>query len=346
MGVRSFTRPNVSSEPASPSLFLQLPVDILLYLFRAHLQPEPVSAVALSLTCRDLFCLVYPTANLNLRLDGVARETFQLLLEKDLGHQLWYCHGCSILHPISVSGPTVDWSYKPKYVWRWISRPGHDCLVLPDSGFRVDYQSLRLAMNRHFLGPPNGLPLENFKVAAVSCHPLYWGEQWSARIIKDELFLSCTRTLRPPVSWGEEALQDAVGCYGYVICRHVRAEKKAIWPVEALLPSADGLLVPCRDVVESCPWCLTDYATTIERRVEEVRERRDGRWTCRTRRHWVLTITSYHRLGSGRSPYDVTWEVFTTPSLIQFRNNTVYPQGAIKAAWEEGDGVPARAQRE
>jgi hypothetical protein len=166
-----------------------LPADIVSYLCQEHLQPA--SAVALSLACKDLFDLVFPRARLGL--NNAEREDLQLLLERDLGHGWWYCHSCSVLHPISAWGPTGGGSYRQPE--RYDRR--HDRRSLAGSRFTIGYQTVRLAMNRHFLGPPNDLPLENFEVKGItfSFGSVRWQEKWSAKILQDELFLFSRRTL-------------------------------------------------------------------------------------------------------------------------------------------------------
>lgn len=113
--------------------------DIMSYICREHL--PPAAAVALALTCKPLFSLVFETARLCL--DGSQRQELQLLLEKDLGHNWWYCHTCSVLHAISAQGLTGSGSRRP------LGEPDspHDSLFLCGSGFSIGYQSVRLAMN-------------------------------------------------------------------------------------------------------------------------------------------------------------------------------------------------------
>ncbi|KAK3988886.1 hypothetical protein QBC44DRAFT_328412 [Cladorrhinum sp. PSN332] len=188
-------------------------------------------------------------------------------------------------------------------------------------------------MNRHFLGPPNGLPLDRFQVENTSFGYLRWREKWSARILQDELFISATRTL----CWNhgtDEELRDAIDRDYYAVCRHVDMAKGARLSINALHPTT-GLFVLCRDVVESCDKCLTDYDTTVERRWIK-----DGRQK-RTRACWFITVTSYHRLGGGRSPSDVKWRAFAARGLWDLykisRDMTRYPRGAVREMWKEGE---------
>lgn len=101
--------------------------------------------------------------------------------------------------------------------------------------------------------------------------------------------------------------------------------------------SSTSLIVPCQEVIESCNKCLTDYDITVERRFTKVRDGRQKREI----RYWFITINSYHRLGSGRSPYDGKWRVFMRPNYLlgpgYSRDTTRYPQGAVRDAWKESE---------
>ncbi|KAH6650834.1 hypothetical protein F5144DRAFT_589217 [Chaetomium tenue] len=98
-------------------------------------------------------------------MNALERQDLQLLLEKDLGHAWWYCHCCSLLLPISTQGPTGGTRDSLSWVAGWdFNRPYHNRRWLEGSSFSVDYQSVRLVMNRHFLGPLK--------------------ERWSARIVQ------------------------------------------------------------------------------------------------------------------------------------------------------------------
>ncbi|KAK3379880.1 hypothetical protein B0T24DRAFT_613323 [Lasiosphaeria ovina] len=159
---------------------------------------------------------------------------------------------------------------------------------------------------------------------------LRWTENWSARILEDKLFLSATRTVN---GTGQE-LRDAIDKGRYSICGHVDMAM-----VSALHPStlSTGLFVPCRDAIESCNRCLTDYTTTAEQRFINIK---DGKLNL-TRACWLITVTSYHRLGSGRSPLDVKWHALATRGIRDLRTTPRdmirYPQGTVREVWKEGE---------
>jgi len=313
-----------------PSLFLELPVDIILYLFLEHL--PPVSALALSLTCKSLSPLASCQAG-KIRLSISDREAFLLILEKDVGHNRYYCHTCSILHFFSASEPYALASS----TWK-LSQDDcrHRALVyLTGSCITIGYHHVRLAMNRHFLGPPNGLALDKFQLEYPSRGPLYFQEIWSARILQDELFLSATRTLYRNQMTDQE-LRHAVDTDYHAICIHVDTIKHARYPIRALHlgSSSTGYFTPCRDVVESCSKCLTDYDTTVEQRWIKVKDGKEKQ----TRAYWFITITSYHRLGAGRSPSDAKWHAFSANGFLDQRtiqrDMVRYPPGSVRQVWK------------
>ncbi|KAK4124505.1 hypothetical protein N657DRAFT_571353, partial [Parathielavia appendiculata] len=125
---------------------------------------------------------------------------------------------------------------------------------LDGSGLNIDYQTVRLAMDRHFLGPPNGLSLENFNIEAISTSGsvLPWQEKWSARMIKDELGSDTTRTLSG-AGWADKAPGDALDKTPRQICGHIRTARPDFSSVNALRrPSSTSaaFFTPCRGLVD------------------------------------------------------------------------------------------------
>ena len=319
---------------------MELPVDIILYICRNHL--PPASTQALSLTCKSLFALASRQAGL--RLTTSDREEFLLLLEKDIGHNRYYCHTCRILHCF-----LHEHSVLQAAPW---TLPQNDCrrqnlVYLSGNSVAISYHHVRLAMNRHFLGPPNGLPLTRFRLdnASSTPGPLCWKQTWSARILHDELFLSATRTLCIP-DVTDEALRQAVDRVYHRVCNHVSTHKYTNCRVKALQrPGSTDLhcpFTPCWNIVESCRHCLTDYETTVERRW--IKTRGYGEQRGRVKASWFITVTSYHRLGGGRSPWDAKWRMFKsgrfTTSLDIPRNMFLYPHGEVRQMWKDAEGQP------
>jgi len=330
---RDASGPPQPLQPQSSSLLLQLPTDLVLYLCSEHLQPS--TAVALSLTCKSLFALLFPTTKP--RLTRPERLQLQLLLERDPAYNLWYCDTCCFLHRISSKGPTKGAVPEPNY-------PDHTALLLSGSGFALTHQAVRLAMNRYLLGAPYGLPLDAFNLSLTAAGPLRWKEDWSARIIQGELFLSCRRTA-DGLSLSDADLRSALNHADppYQLCGHMTTSSWALTGLHALTRGSiqpGEIFTPCRCYVESCSHCLSDFVTMVEPRV---RTRRFGK----DERYWAFAVNSYHRLGSGRVPSDEAWQAFvgkrqsTTYNL--WRDMWVHPRASVQKAWHEaGAGGSSR----
>ncbi|KAK1768442.1 hypothetical protein QBC33DRAFT_377470 [Phialemonium atrogriseum] len=223
------------------SAFMQLPVDLVLLISDSFL--DPISALALSLTCKDLFNMLFvkPLP----RLENSDQEAFLLLLEKDVSRQRprYYCHACVRLHSFDPTreGPTTsDYGRALEY---------NDCrrsrAYLDGGEFTIGYHHARLIMNQHLYGAPQDLALSAFDITyrpgdypqqglALSAfdithrpgdYLLRWGQQWSARIIDDELFLSATHTLRFDGTEGD--FRDMLDQRKYNVCAYVGTKKHA-----------------------------------------------------------------------------------------------------------------------
>ena len=333
--------PHIKRNPtASPSLLLHLPIDILL-LISDKLDETPEAIIALGLTCKAFHTLFIPRAPV---LGRRARDFLLLLLEKDpgVGSHSYFCPLCRKLHHFSPEcGPlthehTTD-NPEHKYL-----RPCYDgssfCLWCGE--YSLGYHHARLVMNRHFYGAPCGLPLRNLNATSVysSLFPL-WKQNWSARIIGDELFLRATHTADSD-GMSDRAFRSKIdqGLH-YYICNHLNA-KYDIDPLKRLRASsyeAGELFAEGRDVVRSCALCLTDYCTTIERKAAR-NSVLPGIWdrnqSARTR--WVITIVAYHRLGNCRSPLGWKWSSITGtlgPGLGSSRGDRGYPAGFARDKW-------------
>lgn len=313
-----------------------MPVDIIVYLALHHL--PSASAKALSVSCKHLRAVV-PMPN-GLPLSRSAFREYLPLLEKDCGGTHHYCHTCRRLHPFSASDPNMASALDTDpFALPWDdNRP---CLIENSVQFdgpavTISYNHVRLVMNRHLFGAPAGLPLSAFRLDNTSSPadgPLRWHQSWSARIIDNELFLRCTRTL---VSPGEavtaRAARDAIDDGEYRICKHVGAlSRYKSFDVEALQrPSGNGheLFTPCSEMPGSCGHCLTDYVTTVECSGE------DEDAECR------ITLTSWHRLGGGRSPEDEKWEMFASDGFagdLVVRDVVRYANGEARRAWMDDE---------
>ncbi|KAI6093482.1 hypothetical protein F4821DRAFT_274094 [Hypoxylon rubiginosum] len=290
--------------------FRKLPTELIDLIFEDFL--DPVTATALSLTCKDLRNGHYRVPQ---RLNLLDRRLLLLLLENDSTSQrpVYFCHHCVGLHSFDPvrEGPTHpslphfkfgpdDWPLAP---YGRLNDCCQDIVRVDGNNFVIEYRHVRLIMNQHFYGGA-GLPLSTFN---VTCRPEYddgrWSQKWSARIIDDELFLSATHTLNYRGSKGD--FREIVNRSECNICAHVKLNE--LWTIfGGDVSGAEGtparswprrnFLEPCGNVHHVCISCATDFTITVEERSEPER--------------WVLTIVTYHQLGSCRYPNDPRWVAF------------------------------------
>jgi hypothetical protein len=315
------------------SLLLQLPAEILLQIAN---QLGPAHTIVLALTCKTSFDFFYPDAQARIR--PSTRGPLLLALEKDLGHLLYYCHLCNILHPFTSS-------WRPGRAQELDSAGDRPRCIdrqhfSPNIGMLIGYPHARLVMNRHFLGAPHGLPLSQFDFEhTVRGHRSRWIQHWTARVINDELFLCCTHKM---TDWHGTAqiVQEVLNKRSYDVCHHVGTEEVAHLSLRTTgishresdylkrLLSEQSL--PCHNASGSCNVCLTDYQTTIEWRQRSS--------AMRNQSGWDITIVSYHQLGECRSPFDPKWQAFAVERSRRRavpRDATRYPPGSVKEAWEK-----------
>lgn len=232
----------------------ELPRDIVVYLCQEHLAPAP--AIALSLTCRDLFELLSRNIEYLLPLDKPDKAELCELLEKDISHNYYFCAICPSLHPFSVlQGPSCGDTVS--------ALPQHDCRrwrwALKGSYFTLGLHHVRLAVNRHLFGRSSGIPLELFALRNLSWTHPSWLEDWSARIIDGDLFLASTRTFR----WysATDELCTFLHRQVYHLCEHV-----GLKDVQTLRPRGNiGIAMEYfLDIFGLCRECFMDYTFTAE----------------------------------------------------------------------------------
>ncbi|KAI0969363.1 hypothetical protein F4678DRAFT_473973 [Xylaria arbuscula] len=336
---------------ASPAgSLLNTPVKVFL-LISDRLSPDALAA--LSLTCKPFYLILKERIQLN----SADRNTLLLLLEKDLGDKLYYCHFCSRLHPFSPSWTPVD-SYLRA---RKIQNCCYECCPVLGQAFSlskpyhygIGYHHARLVMNRHLFGAPRGLPLDHLHRRFVELSPRSWTQDWSARIVDNELFLRAIH-----VFYGQDSVCSgaAIGHEDHFICPHIMTAMPLgykvyfIDEIPELKDHHDHRLIPCRDILRSCPRCLTDYQITIERAEGCERPLRttptihQKAWVSDGNPHeaphaagWQITIVTYHQVGSCRSPQDWKWKTLTfgLPLLKSPRSEGSYPSGAVIRKWQQ-----------
>ncbi|KAI1765275.1 hypothetical protein GGR53DRAFT_266792 [Hypoxylon sp. FL1150] len=319
---------SVRNNMVGPFNFMNLPLDLIVRISYDFL--DPVTTVALSLACKDLRCLLLPIIPPKIIFTEL-RELL-LLLENDATSQrpIYFCHQCIRLHPFDPVGEGPTCRRASSFGFRWDLWPyvDHffqmrdcrmDAVQVDGSNFAIRYRHVRLVMNQHFRGAGAGLPPSAFEVAY---RPAWdggsWASSWSARVIDDEFHLSATHTL--DFTGSRARLRAFLNVTRCTICAHVKPKPCWIGFCDAV-----GFVAPCYNVFHrSCRSCATDYTVTIRRCAPERR---------------VITIVTYHNLGSCRLPEDPKWITFRGGSLFAMETGPLRDTlhslpGSVRKKWE------------
>jgi hypothetical protein len=173
--------PSSQACSASPPMLLQQPLDIVLLISETL---QPADAVALSLTCRALFRLLFSDARKRLTKVSTGWVSLLLRLERDprVGDRYYYCQICRKLCPFIGEQDGRYYLYEQlgyeQAAYRRLRNLGyHHCDITRgmrfqlDGGFGFTFYQARLVMNRHFYGLRMGLPLSVFTVQLRGVRP-------------------------------------------------------------------------------------------------------------------------------------------------------------------------------
>ncbi|OTA89204.1 hypothetical protein M434DRAFT_14694 [Hypoxylon sp. CO27-5] len=341
-------RPDQSSQPSTeadvPPL-LNLPLELVFMISEKFL--DPASALALSLTCKDLKAAIF--AKSRRRSKHNDWRVFLPLLEKDVSRcrPTYYCDDCVCLH---YYDPAQDNPAMHSHLH--IFRYG-DCrrnsLYLPGTNFVFGYHHARLLMNQYLYGAPHDW--FNNKFGSSKHHGQHsprWTQKWASKVIAGELFLSATHTVSF-IGDGND-FRHILDYNDYNICRHV-GTRKSFENSYHRGEGSDGLLMYWQRFGDigntilvsdrsafSPPWAPIRVIDSF--RIEDrffvppahraMRVCTDVPGSCGfcatdyattlekrvigggrpVRQEWTLTITAYHYLGDCRSPYDRKWAAF------------------------------------
>lgn len=300
---------------------------------------SPASVAALSLTSKYLRAvLLYNNMiDQSLRVNGEQRIEFLGLLERDIGQRFFLCTRCAILRRFqSGCGPMQ------KHYRFWTCGCSHmedtyGC-SLP---YLLSHHHVRLIINRHLYGPDHGLSLRDLEAGCVT--PFFggeegWRQEWSARIINDELFLRVKHKIH---GHHEQRLRQIIDTGFYLICNHTWLEAgHPEWPVALRTPSpgasdsdslagsvTEPLFTECEESHGSCGICLTDYTVNVRLRTSNHQA---------GSRDWEIAVTSYHQLGEGRSHSDWKWTLFAgktnSPPMLEAGSDS-HLAGTVMAQW-------------
>lgn len=301
-----------------------LPIELVLMICN-HLKMDPVSSCSLAITCRSLFSILihherFPS------LDKEHKNTFLCLLEGDIGNKYYLCGSCTRLHRFEKSwGPTSPDSHRR---CQTIYAAGH----VPR--YDLDYHHVRLVMNHYRSGGATGIPLKNLNQTVFTTksptarYSGIWRQDWSARIISNQLFLSARHTFQ---SRDEREFRQTLDSGSGRICSHIgtappRTGEPSPLPLDPL-PLRPGKLEACWKLPGSCRRCLTDYILTIETPQACAKQLWRGKWR--------ISITTYHQVGDGTSLWDWNRLAFRNwPYAHPKRDPEEYPPGIFKETWK------------
>lgn len=180
------------------------------------------------------------------------------------------------------------------------------------------------------------LPLNSVPVL-----PWKFKHSYISKIVDDELYLASFHHITgPAVSIAK--FEHLLGSIGLNVCAHLSCcnlqrlgYSRPAW-YDDCIPQADT--VPCKfgniqqgpvdfnEDVDSCQYCFTDYMVSI-RGVEGMAD-------------WNLELSTYHRLGSCRSPDDPAWWSMTGQILrmIHRSDHQEFGAGEVRRRWHQGHG--------
>ena len=269
------------------SAFLQLPIDIVLYLLD-YLREETL--LCLAMTCKPLYALVSSKSR---RISERGRRLFLQLLEGDVPGT-YYCYDCDKLRPmpqyrVGDGGEDVC----PKHSARGA--------VFDIGKYRLPYRAARLVMNRHLYGPEHGIPLRNIEKHTRYKFPMLGVERresLTARIIDDELFIRMEITMEH-LRANTRVLRWFVDGCNTAVCLHTDTGNQNYHRFTCLMiPTPEriqyltaeptpGSFAPCEEAVTRCNTCFRDVVTTI-------------RWRGYRKKGWIVRVVAYTSLGKCR----------------------------------------------
>ncbi|KAI1210218.1 uncharacterized protein F4807DRAFT_73398 [Annulohypoxylon truncatum] len=335
---------------------LELPAEMVLAV-SDHL-PDG-DKICLALTCKDLFFLLGVKSKKQLKPSTM--EELSCRLEKDIPW-VCYCHFCKALVRFYKDGtgsnhinPTTHLHSVERdlFLYHSILHSIH----FPGSTFTLPYFRARLVTNYQILGPQHGIPpahlsyqqpdalfsstrhpddaslhyqfsfkndlltffsLADLQIAPQICHK----ESWAAKMVGDELFLSATRSW---VHSGADngALQSYL-LHSYLkVCMHTMIWEVFSDVINVHSTGSRSVDISGLHITGWCKNCLTDWDTSVE-------------WISPAH-GLMITFTTYHNLGSCRSPFHWKWRAMCEG--WRYTENRDKPSGAVKSGWLDTKGT-------
>lgn len=262
----------------------------------------------------------------------------------------YFCHSCIKLHPwrnmcfLCLKRPCrkcgqrpivwTDWDCsKPDYI-AYESGPG-SAFVGPDC-FCISYIAAHVTMKRHRLGRTHGLPPSALNPDRVRqrCPGATTTRCGTVRIIDDHLMASVRLKFSSVKGDPVSGLRGFIDRDGPWICHHLRIGARRPFCREKQVPelekrgSSGEEFLPCSSSVRSCIACMSDYCIDIKRRS--------------SKKGWVINITTYHDLGTARTPFEWEWMVLKeecSRAPPRWVHGDARAAGTVRNKWLRADGI-------
>lgn len=296
---------------------LDIPGEIIIMITR-HL--DSVSRLSLDLTCQNFYYLAQAV-----ELSISEKRELLLLIEEDAAH-LYFCHFCVKLHRWHAA-----WYSDSYYRRRDFSRQAQDCCRMMQMlktlrSFELPYPLARVVMNRHFYGVAHGVPPQTIAVNyGWRKDDTKFHKKWDARVIDDQLILSSVLTIT--ANGDGMMLRRHVDSCRSQLCPHIDIgdNERKPRPPELVKNGCLHYFTPCHQSIKSCILCFTDCCIDITAHKNK----------------WIITLTTYHLLGSVRSPFDCKWSSAMTRYANETGPKVVFPEehrpGSVRHMWSKAD---------
>ncbi|KAH7354249.1 hypothetical protein B0T11DRAFT_301273 [Plectosphaerella cucumerina] len=328
---RSSSLPLSTEEmPSKHVLVAHFPVETALGIFE---QLPPEDKLSLALSCKGLYVVFL--ASTTSTLSGQGKKDLLLRLERDIGHQYWFCPKCVKLHAFDRNrGAQQNYD---------VGHAGTGCcssssfgpLTTWTCGIRnLDCKMARLLWINHRYGPDKGISPEEFcwgleEPALGSWPSIFWHVGLEIKFIDDQMLLKATHYIQGN---SIHQLLQRSDIRDHKLCRHAVAIGTDPPRSYRDLPSAMIFRMKRPNWVQrrkhGCCECHTDWDLEQKHIVGKNGEEDRN----------YITIQTYHLFGDPSDNSEPMWPLLTRSQAtmdIARRGamNAKYPLGGIKKMW-------------
>lgn len=188
--------------------------------------------------------------------------------------------------------------------------------------YNLHFHHAQLVMMRHRLSAPHGIPLENLKaeIKKICDKGIKVTEEWSARIIDDELYLSVTHVITHESESLSKDLPQLLREQPHRICKHITTLDNHY---EYIIKGRDPprLNFKTHDGKRVCHHCLTEFYPEISHTPSF---------------GWQIKIQAFHQLGRCQDPGEDRWRSFVIPYRINYNNYAEFLKNEyrVKEMWD------------